>query len=256
MRSTRIESMMEYVKEHRSVTLDQLCEKFQVSKNTIRRDVNELLTTGEFKKIYGGITSISAPTLKPFSERNIKNQDLKQRIAQKAASFVEDGDIIFIDSGTTTFNMIEYVKDKKNLTILTNNLEAIIQGIPFQDMKIVSLSGELNHKTLSFTGSNASTVLSQYNISKAFMASTGISINGELTNSSPLEHEIKRVAISRSQSTYVLVDHTKFHVVSLLTYGSFKDVTGVITDEMPDRDLKDYIEESGTMISLCDPILS
>jgi DeoR family myo-inositol catabolism operon transcriptional repressor len=252
MRSNRIDNMMSYIKARKTVTLDNLCEEFQVSKNTIRRDVSELLSTGEFKKIYGGITVATTPALKPFSERNIKNQELKQDVAKKAASLVNDGDIIFIDSGTTTFNMIEYLKDKQNITILTNNLEAIIHAIPYPDMKIVSLSGNLDHKTLSFTGTSASEILSNYNISKSFLASTGISIEGEITNSSSLEYEVKRVAVSRSQSNYVLVDHTKFNVVSLLTFTNFSTIDYLITDEMPPEDLKKYIESCNTKIVLSD----
>jgi len=251
MRSQRIDTMIAYIKEQKTVTLDQLCKEFDVSKNTIRRDIPEILASGEFKKIYGGITFASQSSLKPFSERSIRNQTLKQRIARKAATFVNDGDIIFIDSGSTTFHMIEHLKDKKNITVLTNNLEAIIHAMHYPEINIVSLSGNLNHKTLSFTGPSAAPVLSNYNISKSFMASTGISAESGATNSSPLEHELKHTAVSRSQINYLLVDHTKFNVVSLLTFSNFDSIDAVITDEMPPTDLADHLRTNNTDIVLC-----
>lgn len=252
MRSQRLDKIKNHLYEHKTVTLDELCEVFQVSKNTIRRDINELVASGEVKKIYGGVTIEGISPTVSFAERNISNLPLKQKIAKKAATLVSDNEIIFIDSGTTTIHMIEHIKDIENLTILTNSVGVIINCIPYPNINVISLSGNLNRKTLSFTGSSASEVLSQYNISKSFLAATGISTISGATNSSPTETDIKRTAIQKSQQSYLLVDHNKFDVVSLMTFSNYDDLDGIITDKLPSATLADTITSKGCKIILAD----
>ncbi|WP_277668808.1 DeoR/GlpR family DNA-binding transcription regulator [Caproiciproducens galactitolivorans] len=248
MRSKRIEEIKEYIYENKTVTLDQICNNFKISKSTIRRDLSEILANGDIKKIYGGVTVLPEKELTPFEERNISNQQVKERIAAAAAELVEDKDIIFIDSGTTTLPIIEHIGTKKEVTILTNNVEIIIHAIPYNNLNIISLSGTLNRKTLSFTGSSAAQVLQNYNISKAFMAATGFSIASGCTNSSPLESDIKRMAVQRSQQVFLLADRSKCGVVSLITYCNLSKINTLITDEYPPEDICDYIEDHGGRI--------
>ena len=243
MRSKRISDIEDYIYENKTVTLDQLCRVFDVSKNTIRRDLKEIISEGNFKKIYGGVTVKDNKDLLPFSERNISNLDAKKKIAAKAAELVEDSDVIFIDSGTTTIHMIDFIKEKKNLTIITNNLEVMIRVIPYENIKLISLSGELDRNTLSFTGDTASAVLKSYNISKAFMASAGVSINGGVTNSSTKEYDIKSTAVKRSNTVYLLTSEDKFNLVAIMTYCTMDKLTGIITDGMPPQDITDYMAE-------------
>ncbi|MDF2656357.1 MAG: iolR [Bacillota bacterium] len=243
MRSKRISDIEDYIYENKTVTLDQLCRVFDVSKNTIRRDLKEIISGGNFKKIYGGITVKDNKDLLPFSERNISNLDAKKKIAAKAAELVEDSDVIFIDSGTTTIHLIDFIKEKKNLTIITNNLEVMIRVIPYENIKLISLSGELDRNTLSFTGDTASAVLKSYNISKAFMASAGVSINGGVTNSSTKEYDIKTTAVKRSNSVYLLTSQDKFNLVAIMTYCTLDKLTGIITDGHPPQDIQEFMTE-------------
>lgn len=253
MRSKRLDSIKEYIYQQKTVTLDQLCEEFNVSKNTIRRDIDELVATEKIKKIYGGVTVEGYKPMVSFDERNISNFQIKQSIAKKAAELVNDNEIIFIDSGTTTMHMIEYIKEKKNLTILTNSIEVILRSVPYPNINVISLSGSLNRKTLSFTGSSSSEVLSQFNISKAFLAATGISTIGGASNSSPAETEIKRTALMKSQINYLLVDHTKFGIISLMTFSNFDNINSVITDEAPEADLREALVDNNCNILLVHP---
>lgn len=250
MRTKRIGNIEEFIYTNKTVTLDQLCEEFKVSKNTIRRDIDELASKGYVKKIYGGVTIPDSQSMTPFEERSINNLGLKQFIAKKAASLINDGEIIFIDSGTTTFPMVEHLQNKNNLTVLTNNIEVIIKCIPYHNINIISLSGILDRKALSFSGATAADVLSQYNISKAFLAATGISSKNAATNSSPAETAIKRTAIERSNYKYLLVDHTKFEVSSLVTYAQFDKIDAIITDQYPNKDLEKAIKSAGCEIIL------
>ncbi|CEM63166.1 DeoR/GlpR family DNA-binding transcription regulator [Treponema phagedenis] len=233
MRTTRLEDIENFIYANRTVSLDRLCEEFSVSKNTIRRDIDEIVKSGKIEKIYGGVRLIkeNIPLL-PFTDRNVKNLAVKKQIAQVACDYVKDKDIIFIDSGTTTCHMIEWLQDKE-ITVITNNLEFLVQSVSYPKIRVFSLSGELNRNTLSFTGIHTLNILKEYNIAKAFMAATGISAKAGVTNTVPAESAIKQLVISRSQQVFLLVDSSKFNQVSMVTYAEFADIDRLITDKPP-----------------------
>ncbi|MBP2032959.1 DeoR family myo-inositol catabolism operon transcriptional repressor [Clostridium algifaecis] len=243
MKSKRINQIEEYILDNNTVTLDKLTDVFKVSKNTIRRDIQELVERGNIKKVYGGV-STSSNSLVPFNERQIKNSYPKNLIAKTASSFVNDGDIIFIDSGTTTVNMADFLKDKNNLTIITNNLIFITNSIKYDNLNIISTGGTLVRKTNSFAGIDSLNLLKNYNINKSFMAATGISLTNGITNSSPLEGEIKKTAVKKSNEVFLLADYSKFDICSLITYCNLSDVDYLITDKTPPNEYIESIEKN------------
>lgn len=252
MRSNRISNIEEYIYKHKTVSLDKLCEVFNVSKNTIRRDINELTAKGNIKKVYGGVSIQENSTLIPFEERNIKNINLKSNIGKLCADYIKDGDIIFLDSGTTTLTIVEYLKEKNNVTIITNNLEIIVKSIDLPNLNIICLPGNLIRQTNSFVGIDTVSILNKYNINKSFMASTGISIEYGITNSHPLESEIKRLAIEKGSEVFLLVDSTKFDNSSLVTYAQLEDINYLITDKKPTKKYIDFCHNQSITLVACD----
>lgn len=252
MRSDRILDIEDYIYKHKNVSLDKLCEVFNVSKNTIRRDINELTEKGSIKKVYGGVSVQEKSTLIPFEERNIKNINLKSHIGKLCADYIKDGDIIFLDSGTTTLTIVDYLKNKSNVTIITNNLEIIIKSIELPNLNIICLPGNLIRQTNSFVSVDTVSILSKYNINKSFMASTGISIECGITNSHPLESEVKRLALEKGVEIFLLVDSTKFDNSSLVTYAQLKDIDYLITDKTPPKKYIDFCQNQGITLVTCD----
>lgn len=254
MRAERIDSIIEFIYKNKNVTLDQICDDFNISKSTVRRDLSEILKDTNLKKTYGGITLKNKwgnkKYLTSFSERNIENADKKLAISKKAANIVEDNDIIFIDSGTTTFYMVDYLGNVNNLTILTNNLEVIFRAVKYKNINLISLSGTLSRETLSFVGTTSISTIKNFNISKAFMATTGFSIMNGVTNSSPLESDIKRTVISKSNKIILLADSSKFNSVSLMTYCNLEDIDILVTDKMPDKNISDYLYNNKISIEI------
>lgn len=254
MRAERIDSIIEFIYKNKNVTLDQICDDFNISKSTVRRDLSEILKDTNLKKTYGGITLKNKwgnkKYLTSFSERNIENADKKLAISKKAANIVEDNDVIFIDSGTTTFYMVDYLGNVNNLTILTNNLEVIFRAVKYKNINLISLSGTLSRETLSFVGTTSISTIKNFNISKAFMATTGFSIMNGVTNSSPLESDIKRTVISKSNKIILLADSSKFNSVSLMTYCNLEDIDILVTDKMPDKNISDYLYNNKISIEI------
>lgn len=246
IKEKRIKEIQEYVMKHESASLDELMTVFDVSKNTIRRDVQELVDRGELKKVYGGV-SVIRKKLESFQDRKVRNQKDKERIAKQAANFVEDGDFIFIDSGTTTIEMFEYLKDK-HLTIFTNNIDLISLAIPFENLNVITFGGMLDRKTKSFGYQRNMDILKDYNIKKAFMASTGISLTNGVTNASPMESELKKTVVSRSSEVYLLVDHDKFDKYGLITYCGLDEIDYLVTNLIPSKTYKEYAKENNIQL--------
>jgi DeoR family transcriptional regulator, myo-inositol catabolism operon repressor len=238
----RIEQIKAYVIEHQTVSLDKLVEEFDVSKNTIRRDVQELVDAGELKKVYGGVSSVQPHSpLEPFTERKSRNQQQKREIAEIAASYVADGDIIFIDSGTTTLEMLDFIKDKE-ITIITNNLDFINGSLPYENLQVISMGGIFQRKTRSFSSFQNLELFQAFNINKAFMASTGVSIEHGVTNSSPVESNIKQTVSDRSAEVFLLVDHQKFGKYALMTYSKLQDIDYLVTNAEPNPEYQRFAE--------------
>ncbi|WP_066048483.1 DeoR/GlpR family DNA-binding transcription regulator [Robertmurraya korlensis] len=246
IKDIRIKEIQEYVMKNESVSLDELMTVFDVSKNTIRRDVQELVDRGELKKVYGGV-SVIRKKLESFQDRKVRNQGVKEKIAKEAASFIEEGDFIFIDSGTTTIEMFDYLKDK-HLTIFTNNIDMISLAVPFKNLNVITFGGMLDRKTKSFVYQRNMDVLKDYNIKKAFMASTGISLTNGVTNASPMESELKKTVVSRSSEVYLLVDHDKFDKYGLITYCGLDEVDYLVTDSVPNNIYIEYAKNNNIQL--------
>lgn len=245
MKASRIIEMEKYILEKGTASMEELIQVFGVSANTVRRDIAQLILKGTVDKVYGGVCSHQkSALLTPYDERRISAEEPKGLIGAAASALVTDGDIIFIDSGTTTLRMIQGLRDKKNVTIITNNLDAIVQAVPFENLHVIVLPGSLRRKTNSFTGGDAVKYLKKYNISKAFMAATGLSVHGA-TNSSAQEYEIKQAAVENSEVVCLLVDSRKFGVTGMLTFARMDDFDMVVTDQIPSREYSELLENAG-----------
>ncbi len=246
LRNKRINLIRDYVYKNNTVSIDDLVTEFNVSKNTIRRDIQLLVENGELKKVYGGVAA-NHSTYGANPNEVVKNNEKKENlIAKSAANFVEDGDIIYIDSEATTMDMFPFLKTKK-LTVVTNSLDFILRSLPYDNLNVISIGGMLDRKSRSFTVLKGSLQIG-YNINKAFMAPAGISITNGATHSSPLENELKQSIVERSLEVYVLVDYYKFDKYALMTYSSLDKIDYIITDHSPDEKYINFAKNNGIQL--------
>lgn len=251
----RRKEIAQYIQAREQVSLDELCDVFKKSKNTIRRDINDLESLGVLQKVYGGVRAIELPSptgeIVSFTDRTVKNVTEKNRICELAAPLVNDGDVIFIDSGTTVINIIEHLALKKNLTIITNNFHVLHKCIQYPGINTVSFGGQLNTVTASFMSNFFfSDYIQMFNINKAFLSATGVSIESGTSNTSPFEAEIKKGIVQKSNVNILLVDHTKFDRNALLTYSSLNRFQYVVTDCAPSQKYLDYFAKNDLQLIL------
>ena len=227
MKARRLRDIETYIHTRKNVTLDELCVTFDVSKNTIRRDINHILQKGSIEKVYGGV--VSAEKLISFENRTVERRNEKAEIGKIAATYVQQNDLIFIDSGTTTCNMMDFLDPDLHLTILTNSLDVINSAASMPNVHLLMLGSTYKRSTRSFVGVDDMRALEKYNVNKAFMSATGVSLTHGLTNSDLLEYEIKKSIAKRAEKLILLADSDKFGRSTLLTYAGFADLDVLVT---------------------------
>lgn len=254
MKINRIRKIQELLEEKHSISINALCETFEVSKNTIRRDIAELEKTGIIKKVYGGIVLQERDTQspEPFFSREGRNTQQKKKVARLAASMVQDGDVIYIDSGTTTMHMMPFLEDKRNITIVTASVHVINAAASSAKFNVIATGGTIYAPSKAFVGPNVINCLKNYNISKVFLASTGISIENGATNASPLECEIKRYLMDKPAEKILMVDSSKLDSASLMTFCSLKEINTLVIDkELPSK-YAEYFHLHDVDVMVCD----
>lgn len=242
MRERRLDEMQAYIYANKTVSIEQLCDQYNVSKNTIHRDLDVLVKRGVIRKTYGGVVAEQKMETIPIEDRAIKNVDSKQAIAKKALGLLEKNDVIFVDTGSTLSCFFHMIPKDFPLTIITNNIELLNYSVHECEFSVIFTGGKLSKKTCSVVGEEAAESVSKYNIQKAFLSATGVSLEHGFTNSTYGEYQVKRAAVSASSKIIMLLDSSKFGAVSMKTFCGFEDVDVLITDSQP-------LEEYGQVLN-------
>lgn len=224
------------------VSVTELVKILDASESTVRRDLNALHNNGLLKKIHGGAISIGDNTSKHDYKVNVRktlNVEEKQLIAKKAASFITDNDVIYLDAGTTTELLIDYI-ETNNILVVTNGI-VHAKKLLEKGIKTFMLGGEVKAVTEAIVGSNAVEDLKKYNFSKGFFGSNGVSNKSGYTTPDINEAMVKAEAIKRCNESYVLADESKLDEVSFITFGNISDsalITRSISGNINDYDTK------------------
>lgn len=251
MKVKRINKIEEYLKDNHEASLEELKEHFHVSLNTIRRDINELAKSSTIKKVYGGVIyNKNNQVTKDYEDRNISKLNEKKEIGQHCGQFIEQHDIVYLDSGTTTHFVLDNLDENIEFTLITNSLEVINKAVEFPNVSLIIIGETYKRSTKSFTGISDDQTISKFNINKAFMSATAFSLENGASNSDLLENRIKKLVCKRAQDTYLLIDHSKFGKTSLYTYCNLEDLHTIVTNKEVNQSYVNAIKESNTNILL------
>lgn len=230
--------ILELINRQGSAKLGELCELLNTSESTIRRDLNILAEKRLLTKVHGGAMAIDDNFFR-FEHDIEKKSGLfveeKEAIAKYAALLIEDGDLVYIDAGTTTEKMIEHIPSK-NVTFVTNgfiNAKKLAQ----LGFKVLIPGGEIKPSTEAIVGADCVLSLQSYNFSKCFVGVNGISLTGGLSTPDKNEAIVKSTVIGHSKETYILADHSKFDTVTSIKFADLN--CGIIlTDKAVDERYK------------------
>lgn len=236
----RYATILRILEEKKAVTVVELTRALHASESTVRRDLTALHKSGRLYKVYGGATAIdnsySSTEEDMKTKAGLYNEE-KTAIARTAAALIRPRDFVYIDAGTSTLRLIDFITEK-SAKYVTNGLPHASR-LAAKGLKVSILGGELKAVTEAVMGPEALANLRLYNFTKGFFGTNGISPGSGFSTPDASEGLIKRTAIGQCAHAYVLADHSKFNCISPITFANLSSAT-IITGELLDRKYLDY----------------
>lgn len=233
----------------KKLTVSGLSSMFQVTEETIRRDLEKLESEGLISRTFGGaiLNERSQVDMSHFYKRSKEHLEEKQKVALHALPLLADKVTVAVDSGTTIMETIKLLKDRKDLTILTNSTE-VFHELALTDINVVSTGGEFNKSTLSLQGELTKYIIRQYHVDIMIMSCKGLDLESGVLDSNGKEAEIKKVFLEQASEVALLVDSSKFGQKAFVKLTEWKNVDYVITDKEPSRVWKEFFKSNGIKV--------
>lgn len=226
---------------------------FNVSNETIRRDLDFLENQGCLKKVYGGaILTKKLSWEPPIQERTLINQNEKNAIAMQCSKLINDNEYIFIDSGTTPLEVVKNLKDKKNLTIFTVSLPVANYVTSELEATCVVLGGTVRRKDKCLNGPLTEILLKNLHFEKAIISAGGIDVNMGLSDFDINDSIVKNKVIDCVDEAIVVTDSSKFGIKALAHVAKLDELSIIITDSGIEEEWKELITKSSTNLIIAD----
>lgn len=236
----RFSKILQIIDKNGSATVQELMKIMNASESTIRRDLNSMDANGLIVKVHGGALSKNTEISTEddlVNNRKELNYNDKDKIAQYAASLINDDDFVYIDAGTTTELIIDYITSKRTIFV-TNSLDHA-KKLSGRGFRVYILGGEFKSTTEAIVGEEAVVSLDKYNFTKGFWGTNGVSTTKGLTTPEVKEAMVKRKSMENCKERYVLADPSKFSMISSVKFAEFNHVT-ILTTELKNKSLSGY----------------
>lgn len=228
------------------LSVAEIVRQFSISQATARRDLESLASQGKAQRVHGGVIAIEqAPPELPILDREREQADEKVRIGRAAAGLVADNETLFLGSGTTVLEVTRHLRDRKNLTVITNSLPVLNTLAGVKQITVISLGGMLRESELSFIGHITEQALAEIRADKVIMGTRGVSLEHGLTNDYLQETLTDRAIIKSGREVIIVADHTKVNRVSTVLLAPLKTMSTLVTDEKADRQFIHALKKQG-----------
>jgi len=228
----RHEVILKLLSERGSITVTEVKELLNTSESTVRRDITALYKEGKLVKVFGGaVANENQVTTHEYTvaQKNDLNREEKRKIARYAAALLEPEDFVYLDAGTTTALMLDYIKEQ-NTTFVTNAVSHA-QKLAAHGMKVLLIGGELKGSTEAVVGNQAMRTIQEYHFTKGFFGANGVTRKSGCTTPDANEAMVKRTAMEHCRESFVLCDSSKFGQVSSVTFAGFQSMK-IITEKL------------------------
>ena len=235
----RLDQIMQIASKTEFVEVDDLATRLNVSQMTIRRDLQRLSEMGLMQRRHGGaVISSSIREEKDYLTKKTLNLASKKRLAAAALNFIADNDILYLDGGTTTFELASLLDPAQHLTVITNDISAARELLG-KDIPTILVGGLLQRSTQTSMGAAAAEFLKQFSVTTAFIGTTAVSHDFDVMCPTIEKACLKKTAMQIAQKSILLADNSKFFGYSLNRFANLTDFSVTITDkDFPEADLK------------------
>lgn len=249
----RRNKILQLLSQDRMIKVKDLIRMFDVSLETIRRDLEYLEKNGYINRIHGGAVAKHMSGREPeYSLREIKNYEQKRGIARAAVDLVEDGNTLAIDIGTTCLEFAKCLKGMKKVTVLTNAIPIAVELADDPDMRVIMLGGNVRGGDYATSGFLPEENMRRFNVDKFFIGIGGLTLESGFTDYIVEEANLRRHIIARSQASIALVDYSKFGVTAMNTVCDIEDMNIMVTDRLADKLMLAKIRERGVKVIVAD----
>jgi DeoR/GlpR family transcriptional regulator of sugar metabolism len=257
----RLERIAEMIRKNGVASIADLSERLGVSETTIRRDLTKLERQGLVRRTYGGALALQVSSLNaPFDARKQHYTAEKRAIARTAASLIAPGETIILDAGTTVTELARALKDRRDLTVITNSQRVMNELYDSSGVTVVVTGGELRPLSglpaagdLCLVGPIAEETLRRFRPSKAFLGTAGITLPEGMSSTNLAQSQIKQIVAEISDQLILLTDHTKFGHVSYSIVAPVDVLDKVVTDSGIRAEDRQALEERGVEVIAVDP---
>ncbi|MDI6602053.1 MAG: DeoR/GlpR family DNA-binding transcription regulator [Thermoanaerobacteraceae bacterium] len=247
-RRARIKRML---MEKRYVKVADLTRVFDVSDETIRRDLDELEKQGILKKNYGGAELIEdSYIVPPLRIRNEENMDIKLQIGRRVSELINDDSFVILDAGSTTLCVARALRDKR-INVLTNDLNIAYEFSNTQNINVFLTGGMLKKENNSLIGPEAIKSIATYNASIAVIGTGGITFNKGFTTGDTFEAEVKRAMMASADKVIIVADYSKINKKAMVTFADLSEADEVVIGGQADEDFVAGLVEMGINVICC-----
>lgn len=238
--------ILEKLQEEKRVVVSELSQLYNVSEETIRRDLDKLEKEGLATKSYGGAVINEDYTIDlPFNVRKNQNVVGKQKMAEIAASLVNDGESIILDASTTAVFVAKALKEKERLTVITNSVEILLELSDVSGWSIISTGGVMKEGYLAFLGSRTESAFRSYYADKAIFSGKSLDYELGIMESQDAFSYSKNAMMASARKKVLVIDSTKFDQAAFCIAADLRDVDVVVTDIRPSDKWLARFEEKG-----------
>jgi DeoR/GlpR family transcriptional regulator of sugar metabolism len=231
-RRTRI---LELLHRQGLATVAELSPIYQVSEETIRRDLQQLADEHGIARTYGGAYITKAVTSDiPVRVRETIALQAKEAIASQCAALVREGETLMLDSSTTALQLATHLQQRKGLTVITNSIRIVERLAGCDGLKVICAGGALRHSQLSFVGPSTVELLDRFHADKAFISCVGVTLETGLTDTDELEADVRRRMLARSREKVLIADNTKLGKTFFSLVAPLEQIGCLVTDREPD----------------------
>ena len=246
----RRENILTFIQEKGCANIEEMAERFDVSQMTIRRDIRTLEQEEKLRVTYGGAVSKSFLSEDiPYEKKSAVNVEEKKSIAYEAVKHIHEGQVVLLDSGTSTMALAKMMM-RLNVTVITTDLKIAVQLSGSTTVKVFTTGGYVNPITKSHSDVTALSFLDSINTDIAFLATNSWSLHNGVTTASNDQYYIRRKMIERANKTILLADSSKFGASSMKTVTRLEDLDCIITDSKFSTENIQAVRELGGNIIL------
>lgn len=241
--------IVEIIRKNGQVVVADLAALFRVSEETVRRDLRVLEKQGVLQRNYGGaILAEDSPGVPPLEERQMVHRAEKERIGAAAVGLLGSARVVLLDAGSTTLQVARQLRDRRGLTVVTNDLGIADELRGAEGVDVLVTGGQLKRHSRSLVGPDTVAAIRRYHVDVAFLGTSGLTLGRGLTTSDVLEAEVKSAMIAAAGRVVVVSDSSKFGKNNLVAFARIADVHVLVTDAGIPPDAAEALRRAGVEV--------